>query len=813
MGKRVLFAVLFFAACAVPSGAEKIDMASLLQDVYDLGTLPIITDSTCRQFSSYDRSGGNADAGNFLSRSEDGTVLLAEMKGPGAIVRIWSANPAGFLKIFLDDATEPVIAMPFQEFFKDPNYQPIRTTSSGGWISYYPIPYAKSCKVIVEKAPGFYYHVTYQTYGPGTEVKTYTAQLEPAAQKQLDQALKVWRSPANAPTTERKDALGPVSETFRGQQDAYLEPGATKPIFSASGPGCLDFLVLGVSSQSARQLKQLVIRAYWDGEKSPSIEAPFLDFFGSGFQKVPYQALPIGIQPGGGFYCRFPMPYSKSARIEVENGSQEPVALSVGYSGRRLKSLKPDAGRFHAKWRREITEAGRPYLILQAEGRGRYVGTALSMQGLGGLGFLEGDELIYVDGEKDPSFNGTGTEDYFNCGWYFAEGPVSQPMHGAIVRDDGASRVSAYRFHIPDHIDYQKQLTVKIEHGAVSDYPGAEYSSVAYFYQIEPHHEFFTMPAAKNLALPRRTIPPTAPGAIEVETLAVSAQDGKVSTKAWEDVSPELRGGKLVVFIPDTPQASLTVPFNVEVEDKYALTLSLAGGTGFGPVVAEIDGEKFPQLDVPTRGDPAPAAPISAGEKVLKPGEHVLKLTPVGVANGRPLIGLDRIALVSRSRFIRSWSIIGPFDNTDWKGFDTPYPPETESINMSKTYVGKSGKEVGWKEIQANSDMVDLAAMMQPNEAAVAYALTYVISPDERKVDLLIGSDDSVKVWLNGEQVWRNQVQRAALPDQDKVSVTLKPGVNTLLLKIAQGGGAWGFVARFRDPLGTLKYTSKKPED
>ncbi|MCL6444512.1 MAG: DUF2961 domain-containing protein, partial [Alicyclobacillus sp.] len=103
-----------------------------------------------------------------------------------------------------------------------------------------------------------------------------------------------------------------------------------------------------------------------------------------------------------------------------------------------------------------------------------------------GLGFLEGDEFVWVDGKKQPSWNGTGTEDYFISGWYFNRGTFSAPYHALTIKDEARRRISVYRFQIPDAIPFRKSIRVAIEHGHANE-SRCDYSSVAYWYQTEPH--------------------------------------------------------------------------------------------------------------------------------------------------------------------------------------------------------------------------------------------------------------------------------------------------------------------------------------
>lgn len=253
-------------------------------------------------------------------------------------------------------------------------------------------------------------------------------------------------------------------------------------------------------------LRKIILRMFWDGEENPSVEAPVGDFFGVGFSKyIHYTSLLLGMSSGG-FYSYFPMPFEKSAKIEITNLSDETIELwfSIGYQ--KLKKLPKNVLKFHAKFRREKkTKRGENYLILEAKGKGNFAGCVLSMQGYrkNYLMFLEGDEIIYVDDEKEPSILGTGTEDYFLSGFYFNQGIFAGPLHGCLIKDKENSMISAYRFRIQDAISFNKSIRVEIEHGITKGMDvNADYSSVAYWYQTEPHYEFYKFPEDISELLP-----------------------------------------------------------------------------------------------------------------------------------------------------------------------------------------------------------------------------------------------------------------------------------------------------------------------
>jgi tetratricopeptide (TPR) repeat protein len=149
-----------------------------------------------------------------------------------------------------------------------------------------------------------------------------------------------------------------------------------------------------------------------------------------------------------------------------------------------------------------------------------------------------------------------------------------------------------------------------------------------------------------------------------------------------------------------------------------------------------------------------------------------------------------------------SWLVIGPFDNVGGSGFFKAYPPE-QSIDLHATYQAR-GTKIGWAELNPDSygAFVDLEEVLDDNQWAVAYAFARVHSAQETQAQLRVGSDDDVKVWLNGKEVLSTNVARVAVIDQDIVSVNLKEGTNEILLKVCNRAGGWGFHLRITDSQG-----------
>jgi hypothetical protein len=322
-----------------------------------------------------------------------------------------------------------------------------------------------------------------------------------------------------------------------------LAPGATYTLLDVQGAGRIQHIWTTSMCREPEHLRKTLLKMYWDGEKEPSVLVPLGDFFGVGHSLTTnFVSLPLvmGPQDGAGFNCYFPMPYGQSARIEVECQTlTEAVFLYYYIDYEEEDRVEDDQGRFHAQWRREnptdgispeglsghtFNHAGKNltgqgnYLILEAEGRGHYVGCHLDIHNLHqpasvAPGFVdinwygEGDDMIFIDGDVwPPTLHGTGTEDYFSQAW----GPrqvFSAPFFGTPLPggENYAGKISLYRFHILDPVRFQKSIHVTIEHGHANR-RSDDYSSTAYWYQLEPHKSFGILSMEERLSRPDTSV-------------------------------------------------------------------------------------------------------------------------------------------------------------------------------------------------------------------------------------------------------------------------------------------------------------------
>jgi Protein of unknown function (DUF2961) len=287
-----------------------------------------------------------------------------------------------------------------------------------------------------------------------------------------------------------------------------IPPGQTMTVLDENGPGEISHIWFTIADREKYHLKRIVLRMYWDGENEPSVEAPIGDFFGLGSgEYFLYQSVPMAVGADKALNCFFPMPFEQHARMTVSNEGHEPIeALYWNIDWRQLPSPLPsDTAYFHAQYRQATPnlaidaktnlDGKNNYVWMEATGRGHFVGVTMSVVENADGWWGEGDDMFFIDGEKLPSINGTGTEDYFLGAWDFGGKPFAYRLFGAPVvgAEKKGSQWSVYRFHLDSPIPFTKSLRATIEHGHAND-RGDNFYSVAYWYQIEPHARFPALP-------------------------------------------------------------------------------------------------------------------------------------------------------------------------------------------------------------------------------------------------------------------------------------------------------------------------------
>ena len=349
-----------------------------------------------------------------------------------------------------------------------------------------------------------------------------------------------------------------------------VPPGETRVMADIRGPGKITHIWITQSNPDQDYMRKILIRAYWDNESEPSILTPVGDFFCLGhsivnsFQSLPFTASARANNTFGGavaLNCYLPMPFNEAARFEIVNESDDEHIVYF-YIDYELYDRPIDAndGRLHARFRRENPTAGwgheitvnsppsnipnlsdaENYLLLDAEGEGQFIGFNLSVTNLqhalkaphSRTWWGEGDEMYFIDGEPwPPSLHGTGSEDALNQAYGMQRNAFIYNGSSIFEEDTGGYQTS-YVFYIVNPVRFRVSLRASIEHGH-ANHLSNEYSSVAYWYQKEPHKSFGILPVIQRVPLVQSF---TFPDGSKTAAATLELNDDMKRSKAlWEE--------------------------------------------------------------------------------------------------------------------------------------------------------------------------------------------------------------------------------------------------------------------------------------
>ncbi|MBN2507882.1 MAG: DUF2961 domain-containing protein [Verrucomicrobia bacterium] len=395
-------------------------------------------------------------------------------------------------------------------------------------------------------------------------------------------------------------------------------PGETIVLADLRGPGVITHLWMTIADNEFGWPRLLRLRIYYDGSEIPSVDAPVGDFFavGNGVEGEVESLMVRNSSDGRARNCYWPMPFRKACKITVTNeGRRRVTMLYYHVDWQRLPSLPADTCYFHARYRQALPAPpdGSRYELLSVRGRGHYVGTVMSVVQAEAGWFGEGDDSFSVDGQP-PTIEGTGSEDYFNDAWglHVNDGPY----YGVTVAEGTGvgSRMTAYRWHLPDPIPFHESLKAEIEHRGWTYHPDGSVksafgertdlmSSVAFWYQEgiardQPPLPYGTARLPQGNALQ-----------IEVENSLAEckATGGRVS------LSPELFWSKdVILFAGQGKDAALEIPFDVPEEGDYEICTEVAQAANHGIYTVLLDGKppRGFQLEHEPGADVRPQSPF-----------------------------------------------------------------------------------------------------------------------------------------------------------------------------------------------------------
>jgi hypothetical protein len=490
------------SACFATEGAASAnDETRFIDELYRVNLLPRLQPGeTCKMFSSYDRTGGNDDgfSGKYsILRKENGNAVLAEMAGPGCIQRMHFPHSEysvpGVLgrkhehvRIYLDGEKTPALDVPLEDIFNGKLAgfpKPLADAALGGHYCYVPIPYRKSCKVVVDGTGVKFVQIVYRTFPSDKGIVTFQYPPTEPQREALAKAVKAWKACGDLASLD-------VDESNKIEKTFALKAGESLEWPLPEGPRVVRALNLKIKPEQADSANSARLEITWDGGKSPAVDLPLDYFFLRAKRSIPFRSLLVGVNDNG-WYNFMPMPYRKSGTITLKAAKPLEGTLSVVTAA--MDENPGDFGYLHAVYNESLpTKTGVFHTYLKRQGRGKFIGTYLVTDGQNDTKlptWLEGDEQFTCDG--DLRIHGTGTEDGFNCGWYAVpgrlNGPGATPLSGfPVYRKDGQRNVAvAFRWYLTDPVPYEKSLAAELEHGGVNDV-NANYRTAAFFYDAAP---------------------------------------------------------------------------------------------------------------------------------------------------------------------------------------------------------------------------------------------------------------------------------------------------------------------------------------
>ena len=624
----VLFAIAGFPYCAK---SQEITTGTLLQEMINLEELaeyPSPAYNTI-QFSSYDRRSISPDVPGWFDNSDGfggesipgfekvlkepdkkgiGEYLVCDVKGPGAIVRLWTAAIYGKVKLYLDENTTPLYEGEANDFFQqtykvlassdNPVFDGTFTQYTAG---YYPIPFAKRCKIIWigNLSDLHFYHVNVRLYEEGARVTTFKTSDIKTYAKQIKQVAEVFKDP---------DTNLRLKQSDEQEFAVNVESGQIKELIKINGSKAIRYLELKVLADDLpTALRQTVLNISFDNASEPQVQSPVGDFFGTAAGIHPYQSLPFTVLKDGSMICRFFMPFKESANIQIENLGDKDIALTGNLYTTNHTWVNNRSMHFRARWRVDhdlIASGERPCDIpfLLTSGKGRCVGAAIHLMNpavvpsVYGNWWGEGDEKIYVDNNSFPVFFGTGSEDYFNYAWSSPD-IFAYPYCGQPCNDGPGNRgfVTNYRWHILDDIPFSNQFGFYMELLSHEPVPGFSYARIIYHYGLpgmHDDHKRISPGDVRKLTLPEKWYPLARKGS--ANALFYQAEDlveGKnnislVAGRLWS-------GNQLLVWQPKSTNNELVFDLPIPEDGKYSVYITARLTDQSGACVAKVNEYDF----------------------------------------------------------------------------------------------------------------------------------------------------------------------------------------------------------------------------
>jgi len=644
----------------------------------------------CKQFSSYDRRTiapdqdgwfANADA-SWWVREETNSgrreFVMMDATGPGAVVRFWMTFGneqayTGTLRIYLDGNTIPAIEGPVLKIISggqlvgeplSSSVSPLTIYAQRGHNLYMPIPYSKQIKITYEcpalnpekHSPSVYYNINYRTYDAGTSVKSFSLEDLKTNAIQIselqERLLKGIRQSPDSPEMEQHQM--DVGAAIDAGKNISLELKGTQAIYG------MTFRIKAGNLPQA--LRSTVLSIIFDGEKT--VWSPVGDFFGTGYQIRPYQTWYTQVDSTGLMKAYWVMPFRKTAVIELINYGEQKVTAELAEVTTGKYKWTGNTMHFGAIWHEYNGIDTKGYSgdyvkgkhedinFVKLEGQGQYAGDAITIFNTADAWWGEGDEKVYVDGEKLPSSIGTGTEDYIGYAWCRPE----FFNHFLIAQPDGSGNFHTgmtvnMRRRMLDAVPFTQKLKFDMElwHWAATK---MNYAIVSYWYMkpggkclVEPDPAIVKIP----VSLKRENLyPPIADlaGILQGEHLRVIS----VSAGSWEVQNSSEWGwsnNAQLWWMDGGPKGLLKAEFEMAQEGDYTIKGNFTKAIDYGDFKMMINDQPVKMVFKGYHnqsGKSVITELVRLGKFHLKQGINTIQIEIIGKqpkAVGRYMVGID----------------------------------------------------------------------------------------------------------------------------------------------------------------------------
>ena len=483
------------------TGRQSVTYEQLLREMIDLVSLSEYPDppylaarassnETTSPVDSVPAGYGNYDHGHYRDTLPEGYLML-DAQGPGVVTHFWSARSNGHLVFYLDNDTAPSWTVPMTKLLKGTGCipEPFSHVASQGENCYFPIPYRERCRVFYKgDVPDIYYHIDYRTYTSATELPTFDTTMFSDYANLIDSIGTVLSD-----STDDANSDETPDPAFTGA----IAPGQSVTVSTLEGPGAITELVVHDGHELPPAfLRTCLLEIVFDGAEYPQVRLPLGDFFCAVPNRRPFRMLPVRITANGTMICRWYMPYRRQAEIRLVNHGDRTDSCSVTVVSRSA-TFTDNTMHFFARWRQDsgcvidrhlywniyMADPFHEHPMLHITGKGLHVGSLLHIWNRGSAWWGEGDEKITLDDHTEPSFLGTGTEDYFGYAWSNTQA-FSHAYHSQPFSEGHGGHTLNARCHISDPQPFTTAYRFDLEIQAAIEPTVMDFGRAVFFYAL-----------------------------------------------------------------------------------------------------------------------------------------------------------------------------------------------------------------------------------------------------------------------------------------------------------------------------------------